>query len=239
MQSKSPAEHSYRLSSDLLLLTAARLSCNLDDIALICPIRQFCLTSDWVTMSGLLLPARCTSRLRPLCKTYMPFDVSRNDLRGPRKRGEIVLNEVINDRYDSCHVQHNVHIGLEPKLLTVVMDCICVLWFACTVCGGKLYGVIVTHGPLQTVQAHAVLPDCKLFGFVQGSVGPVKGDFGCLQRQQIRACIVDMDELHLQCISGCFAGALFSGAKYLEVHPAQHENDIQLVWIAIHSTAHT
>lgn len=120
----------------------------------------------------------------------MPLDVSRNNLRVPRKRGKVVLKEVVYDWDDSCHVQHNVHIGLEPELLAVVVNCV---W----VCGG----VVFVHGPLQTVQALTLLPDSQLLSVIQASVSPVKSDSGCLQRQQVRACVVDMDKLHLQSMS--------------------------------------
>lgn len=147
--------------------------------------------------------------MRPLCEPYMPFAVGRSDPRVPRERGEVVLDEVINDWDDGCHVQHDVDISLEPKLLTVVVNSISILRLACAICEGELYYVSVVQGPPQTVQTHPILPDGKLFGFIQSSVGPVEGDFGCLQGQQIRACVVDMDELHLRCIQTKCCSALF------------------------------
>lgn len=138
--------------------------------------------------------------MRPLCEPYMPCAVGRSDPRVPRERGKVVLDEIINDWDDGCHVQHDIDISLEPELLAVVVHSIGILWLACTICGGELDDISVVEGPPQTVQTHPILPNCKLFGFVQGSVGPVQGDFGCLQRQQIRTCVVDVDELHLQCI---------------------------------------
>ena len=138
--------------------------------------------------------------MRPLCETYMPFAVGRSDPVVPRERREVVLDEIINDGNDSCHVQDDVDISLEPELLTVVVNSVSILWLACTICVRELNYVSVVQGPSQTVQTHPILPNGKLLSFVQGSVGPVEGDFGCLQRQQIRACVVDMDELHLQCI---------------------------------------
>lgn len=37
------------------------------------------------------------------------------------KGGEVVFEEIINDRNDSCHVEQDVDTGLEPELLAVVV----------------------------------------------------------------------------------------------------------------------
>ena len=70
----------------------------------------------------------------------MAFDLSWDGLSISRNGWEIVLNEVINDWDDRSHIQHNVHIGLEPKLLTVMMERF------------RTCGVIkFVNGPLETI----------------------------------------------------------------------------------------
>ena len=112
----------------------------------------------------------------------MAFDLSRNGLSIAGNGWEIVLNKVINDWGDSCHIQHNIHIGFEPELLAVMMEC----FWTCRV-------IIFINGPFETIQADAILPNCQLFSFVQGAVCPVQSDLGRLQRQQIWSCVVDMN----------------------------------------------